>query len=528
MRGTTLRTAPFDVQVEGASVLRFLPAEGRVRLGLVMPSIDRVVDVSVAPSTAVARLDDAARRAGVAPQAAHRAARRSLEGAAERAGAWRPPGGVGLLTAMGGVAFPLLGAAYERGAKALDEVPRWAAAALAAPTARAAAEVAFGAGATRPLVAALASAVVTTVDAAPGPIGLWPLGLAMIGAGALDPDRLARVLREAAASPPPTEVLSVDEVCTGRIVMAALGPDPAMSVLLEATRPPAGRTQLCDLLALWPVVGHRLPLRRPSRLPALLDLCRSVAASDRHPSAHRPVGTPNARSQVHGRPPPDASEEWPGGAGGPTTATPSPRAAAARARRDASRGTAGGAATAPRPNRRSESGTGSITPVAAPLTGFRVDDRRPWTPVDRPQQIRRALDAPAAPGPARAPQAGALPLPRFLASVDGAEVGGVKLALPRSVAELERWSRRLRNCLDTYGPAVATGASHLLGVFVDGELRGCVELAPNREVRQALGPANRPLGPVKRQAVMGLLVERQVIDPLRLGNRPWLAPDDRP
>ena len=92
---------------------------------------------------------------------------------------------------FGGIAFPLLGAAYDLGASPLEEIPRWAGPVLAAPTVADGARTAFGASATRPVRRALVEAIRPLPT---GQVDLTVLALALMASDVLEPDRLARVL----------------------------------------------------------------------------------------------------------------------------------------------------------------------------------------------------------------------------------------------------------------------------------------------------------------------------------------------
>ncbi|MBS1849251.1 MAG: PcfJ domain-containing protein, partial [Actinobacteria bacterium] len=92
----------------------------------------------------------------------------------------------------------------------------------------------------------------------------------------------------------------------------------------------------------------------------------------------------------------------------------------------------------------------------------------------------------------RLTDATAIPHPPSLRSIDGTTCGTFTLVLPRTCGDLIRWSRLLRNCLDTYTAAAVGGASHLIGVECDGSLRYVIEVTPQRGIRQFTGHANRP------------------------------------
>ena len=64
------------------------------------------------------------------------------------------------------------------------------------------------------------------------------------------------------------------------------------------------------------------------------------------------------------------------------------------------------------------------------------------------------------------------------AALHGVEVGdGLRIVLPRSTDELAEWGRALRNCVGSFGPAVAAGRSLLFGVEVHDVLAYCLEYA---------------------------------------------------
>ena len=68
--------------------------------------------------------------------------------------------------------------------------------------------------------------------------------------------------------------------------------------------------------------------------------------------------------------------------------------------------------------------------------------------------------------------------------------------VPTSREELRRWGRVLHNCVGDFGNAVAGGHSWVIGIEHDDHIIGCIEVNPtDRQVRQALGPRNRPLPP---------------------------------
>ncbi len=464
--------------VGGRPVLALHPADGRVRVHLVVPEARREADLTAAPSAALACLDDAARRGGGAPEEARSSLAAALAEAVAAAGAWAPAEPVAPLAALGGAGFPLLGAAYERGAAPVARVPPWAVPVVAAPDGRGAARAAFGDGATRPVVRALAATLAGPGDGAP--VGLAGLGLALAGAQILDPDRLVRVLGSAPAD---GSVPSVDDLAACRVVVRALGPRRGERVLVDAAAE-GGLGRLGDVARVWPDVVDRFPARLPSRLAELRDLCRSLVVTDPGPLPP----PPRRRATRPVRPTP------------PTAG----RAAPSRGR-----------ARSPQPG---------LVDLGDDLVSGAAAVRR--RPVAAPAPPRGAdhggLRAPVVGAPL--PPTTAVPASLRLARLDGCEVEGVRLSRPRTCGDLERWGRMLSSCVGSFGPAAVAGASELVAVHRGLELCGCLELTPGGTVRQLLGPANRSLDAATRRVVLRLLVDPGGIDPRAPGNRGWYPP----
>lgn len=124
-----------EIWVADRSVLALTPSNHLVRVGLVVPVLERVVDASLQPASACAALAEASDREGISATAVEVAARQAMVEGAARAGAWAPSSKMCLLRAFGGVAFPLLAVAYDAGAAPLLDAPRWAANASSAITA---------------------------------------------------------------------------------------------------------------------------------------------------------------------------------------------------------------------------------------------------------------------------------------------------------------------------------------------------------------------------------------------------------
>ncbi len=432
----------------------------RLKVGLSTGVRARPLDISRQPGV-VERLVDEATACATAPGATHQQVIGHLARHLSGHGAWTPDPSEhrpdGLLALVGGAAFPLLAAAYDRRVPARREIPAWAAPVLALPDARTAAVRALGSpAASRPVIAALAGSLAPRT----GPVDLTPLALARMSARTLDPDRLARLLTTprppggdgAQPSPEPAE----EDIRRGVRACRSWGPEVTAGVLTDALEHPEGIPTLLDLLAHWSMTSDQLRVRLPRRLDAL-------------------------RSLVHDHLPGDPDPAW-------------------RARRLLAEvfddPQASEAVTPAGPARRPD-------PVLA-------DPALP-EPVAQPRSTRLAATRPLAPPTAQGPLArSGFTHPPHLRALDGATTGSLRLVLPRTPDELTAWGQQLGNCLADFGVAVSTGRSHLIGVEVDDRLRYCLEITPRGRVRQFLGTGNRPPAPEHHRATLELLRARGV------------------
>lgn len=331
---------PVDVQVAGVSVLRLTPQSHRVAVGLIVPPSGRVVDISVQPGAACRALADAQRRTLSAPSVVDAAVRAAVHTAARRASAWIPPEDLCWSHLFGGAAFPLLGAAYELDAAPVLEVPRWAAPALGSRTIGEAATAVFATAATRPVRRALVGAIAPLPD---GEVDLSVLALALMGAPALQPDRLARVLsaervhQPSADLPDPATMRATRDVI--RAWMRAGWAEARLErVLVDAAGRPDGARLLVRCTTSARQLGdHGPPQPLPNRLQDLHDVHRALVRSAPEPMARSGVATgqptprrpaaPARRVQERPRHQPLAPSTSLGSvsASAPITATPSVR-----------------------------------------------------------------------------------------------------------------------------------------------------------------------------------------------------------
>lgn len=156
-------------------------------------------------------------------------------------------------------------------------------------------------------------------------------------------------------------------------------------------------------------------------------------------------------------------------------------------------------------------------PAAEPAVQREVRAARPRTP----PPPHRAL-APPTTGRVIRPDAPIRYRPD-LQRLDGSVVSGLKLVLPRTAGDLDRWGRIMSNCLGDFASAAVTGRSVIIGVERANRLDFAVEMTAAGTVRQFCGRANRAPGPAVRRSVVSLLIDSGVLDTGASSNRPWLV-----
>jgi hypothetical protein len=283
--GAVLRAA-------GDDLLRCRIDGPRLRVDLLLVKGHHGVEVSFQPSAAVQVLADRASAAGEDPGHWEAAFLRALGALAEASGWWRPLRSMPAVGVVGGMAHPLLGALYDRGAAPVGEVPRWAAPLLREPSVAAAAAVAFGRKATRRVVRSLAACLLPAPADTGRPPGLYPLAVALAGAERIAPDHLAAVLEAPGPWRAPPAWPTVDDLTMARRVLRRLSPERAASLLRDGIAAPS--PTLFPTLALVVLAGRRLDDPLPGRLDALRAACLAVVPVDPGPPPPR-VPAPPAR-----------------------------------------------------------------------------------------------------------------------------------------------------------------------------------------------------------------------------------------
>lgn len=442
-----------DVVVADRTVLRVTADVGHIRVSLVMPGIDRSVEITASPGSAVHALNEAAERAGVPLSQVHAQALGCVDDAAREAGAWLgATTNDSLLARLGGGAFAMLGAAYEWGAQPVSNVPSWALDALRATDPRSAARSLFGDQATRPVGVAFARSLVR-VDAAP--VDFSRIGLALMGASVLQPDHLAEVL-VAPGAPWPTNALPTPSLLVdAQRVVRLWGPAHTRDYLLQGALDDQGRRAFIDCLTFAGDLGPHAPIRLPGSLVDLVDVYRTHVRTNVYAPVTR---LPRIDQRLR-----DCTDV-----------------------QDPTESRVRGAQTPPRdvhvaPGHRLE----------APNYGMRHAPRVGADVTVTPNSV--------------------IPHPAWLRHIDGTTFLRYTFVLPRTCRDLTRWSRVMHNCLDSFGRAAMAGESHLVGVMWQGSLRYVIEINRDRRIRQFSGRSNRVPDVREHDAIVAQLRTREVL-----------------
>lgn len=116
-----------------------------------------------------------------------------------------------------------------------------------------------------------------------------------------------------------------------------------------------------------------------------------------------------------------------------------------------------------------------------------------------------------------------------LADIDGQELGNfTRLRRPRGAPELKAWGSILRNCLADYVPAWTIGRSVLIGVEKYETITYCLELSPERVIRQFRGRNNSRVPDEDALRVLRALSEHGVVPVGLPANRAWLVAEGYP
>jgi len=434
--------------------LAFEATRARFRLGLSLLGGDRVIDVSIDPAVWIGHLQQRAADMDQHPQRWRDAICTALDRHGVAEGWWAEPLRSDPLAVATATAWPLLRPSVAAGHLPAS-VPRWAAELLSGPDVATAVRRELAGRQHRRLVRAVGARL-------RGPVSWWPLAL-VLALPAIDADRAANLLEADGNS----YLASQDDF--GLLGDLLGGAPPGHAVRLATSTGDPDR--LCRALRDW--ARARRELRTvPRSIEALEDLLGAALIA--------PVA-PALRHERDGSRAPTGGDAGTGG-GDPGTGDGDP-------------GNAGG-----------------VGPLEGPGEG--AQPARAQRRAAPRQAHHRARAAPTA-----APVAGGARTERFVYDEPWHQLhrrarGDLELVLPATPAELDGWSRTLHNCLDTFGAAVASGRSLIVGIRVDGLLRGAAEITPaTGRIVQLLGARNRPLAARLEADACELLAEAGVHPP---------------
>ncbi len=291
--------ASVDVSIGERRILVLTPLDGHVRIGLAMPGIDRVVDLSSQPSAVIKVLREAAATAGTPWGQVEKVMMDAIAVAAESSGAVLPSGCLPSGT-LAAAAFPLLAQAFTPGSSQDWTIPNWAEPILASRTIADAARVAFGDKSTKSIRRAMA--VSLSPSGEPTQVNLDRLALALMGRDVLQPDRIARVLT-AQHLDQSGHHLDTTTIKDARRVLVRWGDQRSERVLTDAARQPHGIDTLLATIAYAAQLkddGPADPL--PNRLAELHDsyrvLMRTATVRINPEASAQPTPLPDAPHHV--------------------------------------------------------------------------------------------------------------------------------------------------------------------------------------------------------------------------------------
>lgn len=283
-------------------LLRLSRADRALRVDWVVVPGHRGMPVSFQPATVERAVRDAAHEARALPGEWCRALIAHLLALDWDIG-WRPDEDPDaehhtLTASVGGMTHPLLGHAYDAGARPVGEIPRWATDVLARCLPGSAAKRAFGAASSRRVARALAASLVPP-DGAPrgAQVALAPLAWALAAGTRCEPDHLVRILEARTPWHPPSRWPSVDDLDTMKAGLACLPVPRAVQLAVEAASA-VDQARAVSTLALLAQAQHLLVPPLPAGLDELRLACLRVlprlaltdhelAAVNRSRTAHR-------------------------------------------------------------------------------------------------------------------------------------------------------------------------------------------------------------------------------------------------
>lgn len=80
------------------------------------------------------------------------------------------------------------------------------------------------------------------------------------------------------------------------------------------------------------------------------------------------------------------------------------------------------------------------------------------------------------------------------------QFGGIRFVLPKRTTDLEECGWKMHNCVDTYRVNAILHQDFIVFMKKDNAYVGCIEVMPDKSIRQAFGPCNRALAGEEAEA----------------------------
>jgi len=95
--------------------------------------------------------------------------------------------------------------------------------------------------------------------------------------------------------------------------------------------------------------------------------------------------------------------------------------------------------------------------------------------------------------------------------LDGSEVDGLKIVVPKTNTDLAEWSDSMSNCIRNYGSLINNGDCSILGIYKEGKIKYNVSVLPTKRIEQFFAACNRPPDFEDKKKVIDFLVDKGLI-----------------
>jgi hypothetical protein len=95
--------------------------------------------------------------------------------------------------------------------------------------------------------------------------------------------------------------------------------------------------------------------------------------------------------------------------------------------------------------------------------------------------------------------------------LDGCEVDGLKIVVPKTNTDLAEWSDSMHNCVRSYGGHINNGHCSILGIYKEGKIKYNVSVLPTKRIEQFFAACNQPPDFEDKKKVVDFLVDKEII-----------------